>query len=161
VLWIAACLMFYFLGLLTKAADTSFILAPVTGLVIGAFHFTETNSFIDQIIPLADTHFVGGSLPSCCLHCFVFAARAGSKCRRSPLTSQRIHLLHQMNWPIYAKIVQQPTYNYVKYVEQCPSYNKHEWCSLQWNRSQGVFPLLRLDCYLLQMTRWESWFSCD
>lgn len=83
MLWIAACLIFYFLGLLTKAAETSFTLAPVTGLVLGVFPFTNTNSFIDQIIPLADTHFVGGSLPSRCLERFIFAARAGSKCRQS------------------------------------------------------------------------------
>jgi len=57
----------------------------------------NTDSFIDQIIPCADTHFVGGSLPSCYLQCFIFAARAGSKCRHSPFTSQRIHLLHQTN----------------------------------------------------------------
>jgi hypothetical protein len=73
-----ACLIFYSLGLLTKAAETTFTLARVTGLVLGAFPFTETNSFIEQIIPLADTHFVGGSLSSCCLQYFIFAARAGS-----------------------------------------------------------------------------------
>lgn len=146
VLWIVACLVFYFLGLLTKAAETSFTLAPVTGLVLGAFPFTNTNSFIDQIIPCADTHFVGGSLPSCYLQCFIFAATAGSKCRHSPFTSQRIHLLHQTNWPIHAKTAQQPTYNYIKYVKYCPLYNKHERCSLQWSRSQGVFPFLSLDC---------------
>ena len=159
--WIAACLIFYFLGLLTKAAETSFTLAPVTGLVIGAFSFTNTKSFIYQIIPLADTHFIGGSLPSRCLQCFIFASRAGSKCGRSPLTSQRIHLLHQMNWPIHAKVAQQHTYNYIKYVKYCPLYNRHERWSLQCNRSQSVFPLLSLDCYLQQMTRWEGWFCCD
>jgi hypothetical protein len=157
VLWIAACLI----GLLTKAAETSFTLAPVNGLVLGAFPFTNANSFIDQIIPLADTHFVGDTLPSRCLQCFTFAVRAGSKCRHSPLTSQRIYLLLQKNWPIHAKISQQPTYIYIKYVKYCPLYNKHERLSLQWNRSQGVCPRLSLDCYLLQMTRWEGWFSCD
>lgn len=50
--WIAGCLIFYFLGLQTKAAETSFTLAPETGHLLGPFPLQIQTASLNKLYHL-------------------------------------------------------------------------------------------------------------